>query len=85
VVLKLVASYRWNCGLNKLSTILEIKTLHICRAEFSVYVVIFSQIRISFFVLFFLFIYGSNANLFFLMGISRLSILLFSVSEVAPT
>jgi hypothetical protein len=27
VVLKLVASCRWNCGLDKLSTILEMKTL----------------------------------------------------------
>jgi hypothetical protein len=85
VVLKLVASYLWNCGLNKLSTILEMKTLRICRADFSGYVVILSQIRIGLFVLFFLFIYGSNANLFFLMGILRLSILLFSVPEVAPT
>jgi hypothetical protein len=28
VVLKLVASCRWNCGLDKLATILEMKTLH---------------------------------------------------------
>jgi len=28
VVLKLVASCRWNCGLDKLSTILKIKTLY---------------------------------------------------------
>jgi hypothetical protein len=28
VVLKLVARCRWNCGLDKLSTILDMKTLH---------------------------------------------------------
>jgi len=28
VVLKLVASCHWNCGLGKLSTILEMKILH---------------------------------------------------------
>jgi hypothetical protein len=28
VVLKLVVSFRWSCDLDKLSTILEMKTLH---------------------------------------------------------